>query len=73
MARRPLYLDVLKAYWLEEAQHVKADMLEVAQLARALSPEELSVAFDQVVEIGGLVDATFVGQVDQGIDTLQRR
>jgi hypothetical protein len=68
----PLYLDVLKAHWLEEAQHVKADMLEVAQLARELSPEELSVAFDQVVEIGGLVDATFVGQIDQEIDTLQQ-
>jgi hypothetical protein len=49
----PLYVDVLKAHWLEEAQHVKADMLEVAQLARALGPEELSVAFEQVVEIGG--------------------
>ena len=57
----PLYVDVLKAHWLEEAQHVKADMLEVAQLARTLSPEELSVAFEQVVAIGGLVDATFVG------------
>jgi hypothetical protein len=67
-----LYVEVLKAHWLEEAQHVKADMLEVAQLARELSPEELSGAFDQVVEIGRLVDATFVGQVDQEIDTLQQ-
>ena len=68
----PLYVDVLKAHWLEEAQHVKADMLEVAQSARTLCPEELSVAFEQVVAIGGLVDAMFVGQVDQEIATLQR-
>jgi hypothetical protein len=68
----PLYVDVLQAHWLEEAQHVKSDMLEVAQLARGLSPEELSVAFDQVVGIGGLVDATFVGQVDKEIETLQQ-
>ena len=54
----PLYVDVLQAHWLEEAQHVKSDMLEVAQLARELSPEELSGAFDHVVGIGGLVDAT---------------
>jgi hypothetical protein len=47
-------------------------MLEVAQLARTLRPEELSVAFEQVVAIGGLVDATFVGQVDQEMATLQR-
>jgi hypothetical protein len=61
----PLYVDVLKAHWLEENQHVKSDMLEVAQLARELSLEELSVAFDQVTGIGGLIDATFVGQVDK--------
>jgi hypothetical protein len=68
----PLYVDILKAHWLEEAQHVKSDMLEVAQLAREMSPEELSVAFDQVTGIGGLVDATFVGQVDKEIETLQQ-
>ena len=61
----PLYVDVLKAHWLEENQHVKSDMLEIAQLAGVLGPEELRVAFDQVVGIGALVDATFVGQVDQ--------
>jgi hypothetical protein len=68
----PLYVDVLKAHWLEETQHTKSDMLEIAQLARALSPEELSTAFDQVAGIGGLVDTTFVGQVDQEIATLQQ-
>jgi hypothetical protein len=68
----PLYVDVLKAHWLEENQHVKSDMLEIAQLAGVLGPEELSMAFDQVKGIGALVDATFVGQVDQEIDTLQR-
>jgi hypothetical protein len=62
----------LKAHWLEEAQHVKADMLENAQLARALSPEELSTAFEQMAGIGALVDATLVGQVDQEIATLQQ-
>jgi hypothetical protein len=68
----PLYVEVLKAHWLEENQHVKSDMLEIAQLAGSLSPEELSVAFDQVKGLGALVDATFVGQVDQEIDTLQQ-
>jgi hypothetical protein len=68
----PLYADVLKAHWLEENQHVKLDMLEIAQLAGVLVPEELRVAFDQVVGIGAIVDATFVGQVDQEIETLQQ-
>ena len=68
----PLYIEVLKAHWLEENQHVKSDMLEIAQLAKGLSPEELSVAFDHVGGLGGLVDTTLVGQVDQEIATLQR-
>ena len=49
----PLYVDVLQAHWLEEAQHVKSDMLEVAQLARGLSPEALREAFEQVLGLGG--------------------
>ena len=68
----PLYVEVLKAHWLEETQHTKSDTLEIAQLARELSPEELSVAFDQIAGIGGLIDATFVGQVDKEIETLQQ-
>jgi hypothetical protein len=67
-----LYADVLKAHWIEENQHTKSDILEIAQLARELSPEELSTAFDQVAGIGELIDATFVGQVDREIDTLQQ-
>jgi len=68
----PLYVEVLKAHWIEETQHTKSDSLEIAQLARELSPEELSAAFDQMVGIGGLIDATFIGQVDKEIETLQQ-
>jgi hypothetical protein len=46
-------------------------MLEIAQLARALSPDELSTTFDHIQGLGGLVDATFVGQVDQELATFQ--
>jgi hypothetical protein len=68
----PLYVDVLKAHWIEETQHIKSDRLEIAQLARSLSPEELSTAFDQMAGIGGLVDTTIVGQVDQEIAILRQ-
>lgn len=68
----PLYVEVLKAHWLEEAQHTKSDTLEIAQLARRMSPAELRVAFDQMVGIGALIDGTFVGQVNKEIETLQQ-
>jgi hypothetical protein len=67
----PLYVDLLKYHWIEENQHTKTDVLEIAQLARTMSPEELSTAFDHVQGLGGLIDATFVGQVDQELATFQ--
>jgi hypothetical protein len=68
----PLYVDVLKYHWIEENQHVKTGVLEIEQLAREMSPGTLSHAFDDIQAIGGLVDETFVGQVEQEIATLQR-
>ena len=67
----PLYVDLLKYHWIEENQHTKTGVLEIAQLAQDRSPEELSTAFDHVQGIGGLVDATFVGQVEQELATFQ--
>jgi hypothetical protein len=46
-------------------------VLEIAQLARAMSPDELSTAFDHIQGLGGVVDATFVGQVEQELATFQ--
>jgi hypothetical protein len=68
----PLYVDVLRYHWMEENQHVKTGVLEIEQLAREMGPEDLSHAFDDIQAIGGLVDETFVGQVEQEIATLQR-
>src|SRR5262245_26948469 len=67
----PLYVDILKYHWIEENQHTKTGVLEIAPLARDLSPEEISTAFDHILGIGGLVDKTFVGQVEQELATFQ--
>jgi hypothetical protein len=67
----PLYVDILQYHWIEENQHTKTDVLEIAQLARAMSPDELSTAFDHIQGLGGLVDETFVGQVEQELATFQ--
>jgi hypothetical protein len=66
----PLYGDVLKAHWVEEAQHAKTDTLEVARLAAGMSPAEIRDAFDHVAAIGALVDETLVGQAEAEISTL---
>ena len=68
----PVYVDVLRAHWVEEAQHTKWDTVEIARLANGASVEELGEAFDHVLGIGQLIDATFAGQVDAEIETLRR-
>jgi hypothetical protein len=67
----PLYVDILQYHWIEENQHTKTDVLEIEQLARAMNPDELSQAFDHIQGLGSLVDATFVGQVEQELATFQ--
>jgi len=67
-----LYVDILRAHWVEEAQHTKWDTLEIARLAGESCAEELSAAFDHILDIGGLIDATFAGQADREIETLQQ-
>ena len=68
----PLYGDILKAHWVEEAQHTKSDMLEIARLAGAMSAEALGASFDHLLALGALVDDAFAGQVDHEVDTLQQ-
>ena len=68
----PLYIDVLKAHWVEEAQHVKADLIEIARLAADLTEPELAAAFDELLAIAALVDQAFAGQAACEIETLAR-
>jgi len=67
----PLYVDVLKAHWIEESQHVKSDVLEIARLAAGMNRAEVSEAFDGVLGLGGLIGETFVGQVEQELATFK--
>jgi hypothetical protein len=68
----PLYVDILRAHWVEEAQHTKWDILAIAQLAGESSADELSSAFDHIPAIGALIDATFAGQADREIETFRQ-
>ena len=71
-ANDPLYVDVLRAHWLEEAQHTKWDTLEIARLAAELETAERGAAFENLAQLGGIVDASLVGQASAEVETLQR-
>jgi len=67
----PLYVEILRAHWVEEAQHTKSDTLEIARLTRELGAEERRTAFDHLAAIGAMVDAALAGQVEAEIATLR--
>lgn len=67
-----LYADLLKFHWLEESQHVKVGELEIRSMAARVDAGQISEAFDDVLEIAGLIGQTFIGQVEQEIATLER-
>lgn len=68
----PLYADILKAHWTEEAQHTKSDTFEIARLASEMSQAEINACFDDLAAIGRLTEAVFVRQADKEVETLER-
>jgi hypothetical protein len=67
----PLYVDLLKAHWMEESQHTKCDLLEIARLASWMSPQAILRAFEDVDALGGLVDTVFAGQAACEVETVE--
>jgi len=72
MGKASLYSRLLRAHWVEEAQHTKCGMLEIAALAAEHDVSELRAAVEQVAAVGALVDATIQHQVSAEIATLRR-
>ena len=66
-----LYVEILEAHWVEEAQHVRADAIEIATLADGMGPDELVEVFGHVGAIAGIVDNAFRGQAEQELETLE--
>ena len=59
----PMFRDLLKHHWMEEAQHAKLDALMVEALAEGKDAEALSRAVDGYLAIGGFFDAGLEQQV----------
>lgn len=53
----PKFVEILKFHWMEEAQHVKVDLLEIEALVKSSSEAELNLAMDHYIELLRLVDS----------------
>ncbi len=58
----PLWKDVFKYHWMEEAQHAMLDELEWAREHRELTPAQVDRAVDDLIALVGAVDGILQAQ-----------
>jgi hypothetical protein len=68
----PLFRDLLRYHWIDEARHAKLDSLLIDEVTATLPDEERERAVDEMLELGNAVDALLTQQIDLDIDALER-
>jgi hypothetical protein len=71
-ALEPLFANLLRCHWIEEAQHAKLDTLMVEALAEGLSKAQIRAAVDGMLEIVSFFDMGCKQQVAFNLDALER-
>lgn len=67
----PLFHDILRYHWIDEAQHAKADSVLISEIAGDLTETEREEAVDQLLDLGMAVDGLLAQQVDLDIASLE--
>ena len=67
----PQFKSLLKHHWMEEAQHAKLDTLIVAALAEGCDADQIEQAFEEYLQIGGMIDQGLRAQVSFDLASLQ--
>jgi len=68
----PLFRDLVRYHWLDEAQHAKIDSLLIDEITREIGAEERERAVDELLELGGAVDGLLSQQADLDLASLER-
>ncbi len=68
----PLFANLLRCHWIEEAQHAKLDTLMVEALADGLSGREIRAAIDGFVKIAEFFDVGLQQQAKFNCQALER-
>lgn len=68
----PMFTNLLRNHWMEEAQHAKLDTLIVEALAETYTAEQKAKAIDDFFAIGGMVDQSLAQQVAYDVDAFER-
>ncbi len=67
----PLFRDILRYHWIDEAQHAKADSILITEIAGDLTDAQREAAVDELLELGMAIDGLLAQQVDLDITALE--
>ena len=67
----PLFRDILRYHWIDEAQHAKADSLLMVEVAAVMDGADRECAVDELLELGMAVDGLLAQQVELDIAALE--
>ena len=67
----PQFKSLLRHHWMEEAQHTKLDTLIVSALAEGCDADQIEQAFEEYLQIGGMIDQGLHAQVAFDMASLQ--
>ena len=67
----PLFRDLVKYHWMDEAQHAKIDSLLIDEITREIAAEDREAAVDELLELGGAVDGLLSQQADLDLVSLE--
>lgn len=68
----PLFRDLVRYHWMDEAQHAKIDSLLIDEITREIGAEEREKAVDELLELGGAIDGLLSQQADLDLASLER-
>jgi hypothetical protein len=63
--------DLLKHHWMEECQHANLDTLMIREISEACTDQERADSIDGYLEIGGMIDAGLMQQVQLEFESLK--
>ncbi len=68
----PLFRDLLRFHWIDEARHAKVDSLMIEELTDNLTLEQREQAVDELLQLGAAIDGLLQKQIELDIETLER-
>lgn len=65
----PLFCELLRHHWMEEAQHARLDALELDKLLDISSPEQIKICFDDYLDLIDAFDGLLLAQSKLDVQT----